>query len=264
MPQKAIVSVSCTSLSESILQKARQFAKKQGLTYSCEQDEQTPYSLHFKDDRVELLINTTAGNTARPNPLSVDFEKGGAGYRHYKNLTIRQPIARAVGISAGTRPSIFDATAGLGGDSFVFASLGCTVLLCERSPIIACLLDDGLRRARQNPDSIGEAAKRMKMFSGDAKTILLTLTEKPHTIYFDPMYPHSRKSALNRIEMRVIRDLVGEDDDSHDTLLLALEHATKRVVVKRPKGADHVGNLKPTHYTTMKNSRFDVYLIPYL
>lgn len=264
MPQKAIVSVSCTSLSDSILQKARRFAKKQNLNFSTIQDEQTPYSLHFSDERVELLINGTTRKAAKPNPLSVDFERGGSGYRHNQNLTIRQPLAKAVGISSGFRPLIFDATAGLGGDGFVFASLGCRVLLCERSPIIATLLDDGLRRALQNSGSIGNAAKRMQLQTGDAKTILTGLNEKPYTIYFDPMYPHSTKSALNRIEMRVIRDLVGEDDDSHETLLLALEHAGRRVVVKRPKGAEHVGNLKPTHSTAMKNSRFDVYLTPYL
>ncbi|WP_163336599.1 class I SAM-dependent methyltransferase [Desulfopila sp. IMCC35008] len=264
MPQKAIVSVSCTSVSISILQKAKLFAKNNGLTFFTKPDTQTPYSLHYTDELVELIINGTSRKTIRPKPLSVDFEKGDIGYRHHQNLTIRQPLAKAVGISSGKRPLIFDATAGLGGDSFVFASLGCKVLLCERSPIIAALLDDGLLRALQNPESIGQAAKRMQLYTGDAKNILATFQEKPHTIYFDPMYPHSKKTALNRIEMRVIRDLVGEDDDSDETLRLALQHAGKRVVVKRPKGAEHVANLKPTHTTAMKNSRFDVYLTPYL
>jgi 16S rRNA (guanine1516-N2)-methyltransferase len=100
--------------------------------------------------------------------------------------------------------------------------------------------------------------------TGETKTVLTEQVEKPHTVYFDPMYPHSGKTALNKIEMRVIRDLVGEDDDSYETLLLALEHAAKRVVVNRPKGEEFVGNIKPTHSTAMKNSRFDVYLIPYL
>lgn len=264
MPQKTIVSVSCTSVSDSILQKAKLFAKNNGLNFSTQPDTHTPYSLHFTDDCVELIINSTTRKEVRAKPILIDFEKGGPGYRHHQNLTIRQPLAKAVGISSGIRPLIFDATAGLGGDGFVFASLGCKVLLCERSPILATLLDDGLRRALHIQGSISQAAKRMKMYTGEAKEILLTLQEKPHTIYFDPMYPHSKKTALNRIEMRVIRDLVGEDDDSHETLFLALHHAGKRVVVKRPKGAEHVANLKPSYIAKMKNSRFDVYLTPYL
>lgn len=264
MPQKAIVSVSCTSVSDSILQKAKLFAKNNGLTFFSEPDTTTPYSLHYTHERVELVINGESGKAVTPKPLFVDFEKGGAAYRHHRNLTIRQPLAKAVGISSGIRPLIFDATAGLGGDGFVFASLGCKVLLCERSPIIAALLEDGILRGLQNPGSIGQAVKRMHLYPGDAKGILTTLPEKPHTIYFDPMYPHSKKTALNRIEMRVIRDLVGEDDDAAETLRLALQHAGKRVVVKRPKGAEHVASLKPTYTTDMKNSRFDIYLTPYL
>ncbi len=56
--------------------------------------------------------------------LFVDFVNGKNGYRLAHNCTIRQPLARAVGIKPGIRPTVIDATAGLGGDGFVLASLG--------------------------------------------------------------------------------------------------------------------------------------------
>ena len=51
---------------------------------------------------------------------------------------------RAVGIQPGIRPTLLDATAGLGRDAFVLAELGCTLTLIERQPLIAALLEDGL------------------------------------------------------------------------------------------------------------------------
>jgi 16S rRNA (guanine1516-N2)-methyltransferase len=47
---------------------------------------------------------------------------------------------------------VLDATAGLGKDAFVLASLGCQMTLIERQPLIAALLEDGLARARADEE----------------------------------------------------------------------------------------------------------------
>ena len=47
-------------------------------------------------------------------------------------------LGRAVGVKAGLKPVVWDATGGLGRDAFVLADLGCRVMLCER--VSACLL----------------------------------------------------------------------------------------------------------------------------
>ena len=65
-------------------------------------------------------------------------------------------IAKAVGIAQGVRPQVLDATAGLGKDAFVLASLGCQMTLIERQPLIAALLEDGLARARGD-DEVGRS-----------------------------------------------------------------------------------------------------------
>jgi 16S rRNA (guanine1516-N2)-methyltransferase len=195
------------------------------------------------------------------SPLFVDFLGGGTAYRHARNCTIKQPLARAVGIRSGFRPDIFDATAGLGGDGFVLACLGCQVLLNERSPIVAALLEDGLRLAATDPRTAEITETRIRLVTGDSRENLKGLDHPPYTVYLDPMYPHSPKSALNKKAMRMIRDIVGDDTDGSELLETALAHAGNRVVVKRPKGAELLGGKTPSHQILMKNSRYDVYLI---
>ena len=254
------VSVSCTALSSTFLQKARELCQKLGLPLVDFRAATTPYLLDYSDSGLSLHQLATGGSPGKP--MHIDFTRGSTAYRHHRNCTIRQPIARAAGIKPGFRPTIFDATAGLGEDGFVFASLGCRVTMCERSPILWALLADGLARAAEEPGSIGEAVARIDLHLGSAHELLNTVSESPFTIYFDPMYPHPVKSALHKKEMRIVRDLVGDDMDAATVLDRLFSQAANRVVVKRPKGAERLGKRIPTHSINMKNSRFDVYLVP--
>ena len=261
MANDTTICISSTSVSQSILQKAKSLAKNLSLPLSSDDTEDFNYLLVCTEHGLELQANSPEKGGIRENPLIVDFVGGANRYRYEKNSTINQPIARAVGIKSGFRPTIVDGTAGLGGDSFVFASLGCTVTMCERSPIIAALLEDGLNRALAGDERIAKIMSHMKLLQGDTCALLSQLEAKPYTVYLDPMYPHSTKSALNKKEMRYLRDLVGDDDDSSIMLQCALTNCTNRVVVKRPKGAPCVKGPKPSHEIRMKNSRFDVYLV---
>ena len=82
-----------------------------------------------------------------PGPVRVDFVEGAVAHRRLFGGGAGQMIAKAVGVQAGVRPRVLDATAGLGRDAFVLASLGCQMTLIERQPLIAALLEDGLARA---------------------------------------------------------------------------------------------------------------------
>ncbi|TOM58423.1 16S rRNA (guanine(1516)-N(2))-methyltransferase, partial [Vibrio parahaemolyticus] len=89
---------------------------------------------------------------------------------------------------------VIDATAGLGRDAFVLASLGCRVRMLERHPVVAALLDDGLQRGYQDAE-IGKWLKeRMSLIHASSITALKEVTHAPDVIYLDPMYPHRQKS----------------------------------------------------------------------
>ena len=99
------------------------------------------------------------------------------------------------------------------------------------------------------------------MIQTDAISFLQSLTKdhSPHVIYLDPMYPHRKKSALVKKEMRFFRALVGEDEDAGDLLDVALRCATTRVVVKRPRRGESLPGPPPTRTILGKSTRYDVY-----
>lgn len=193
-------------------------------------------------------------------PLRIDFLSGKIAFRTLKSTNKNELIAKAVGVKGTFRPSVIDATAGLGRDAFLLASLGCQVIMLERSPILAALLQDGIERL--NSQIIEQQDFAFKLLLGDAKDYLenLTIDEFPDVIYLDPMYPERKKSALVKKEMRILRDLVGDDPDFEKLFLLALRRTNNRVVVKRPRYATHSNKRKPNIIFTGKTTRFDVYL----
>ena len=194
-----------------------------------------------------------------PGAVRVDFVEGAVAHRRLFGGGTGQMIAKAVGVQPGVRPHVLDATAGLGRDAFVLASLGCSMTLIERQPLIAALLEDGLARARQSAE-VAPIAAQMRLLQGNAIELLSAWTdEAPQVIYLDPMFPHRDKSALVKKEMRLFRPLVGDDLDAPALLAAALALASHRVVVKRPRKAPCIEGAKPSYVLEGKSSRYDIY-----
>ena len=194
-----------------------------------------------------------------PGPIRVDFLEGAVAHRRQFGGGSGQMIAKAAGLQPGVRPSVLDATAGLGRDAFVLAQLGCPVTLIERQPLIAALLEDGLRRARADAE-VGAIVARMRLLRGDAIEAMRAWEgEAPQVIYLDPMFPHRDKSAQVKKEMRLFRPLAGADDDAPALLAAALALATHRVVVKRPRKAPAIAGATPGYALEGNSSRFDIY-----
>ncbi|MGQ4878731.1 class I SAM-dependent methyltransferase [Billgrantia sp. LNSP4103-1] len=205
-----------------------------------------------------------AGDPARyGKPLRVDFAEGRAAHRRRFGGGRGQLVARACGLAAGVTPGVIDATAGLGRDAFVLASLGAEVLLIERVAAIHALLDDGLARAAGDPE-LAPIVARMHLAQGDAIHELGALVASagvPHqVVHLDPMFPHREKSALVKKEMRLFRELAGDDIDAPRLLEAALDVATHRVVVKRPRKAPPIEGPMPQHVIEGKTSRYDLYV----
>jgi len=194
-------------------------------------------------------------------PIYVDFVRGRAAHRRRFGGGRSQPLARAMGLNKGRALSVVDATAGLGRDAFVLACLGCTVWMVERSPILAALLRDGLRRAASDPEIGPAVSERLRLVAADSRDFLMGLAEhqRPDVVYLDPMYPHRRKSALVKKEMRALRQVVGTDEDAPELLAVALRRVTRRVVVKRPRSAPMLSGPPPGFQILSPNTRFDIY-----
>jgi len=217
------------------------------------------------DDDAALLLMThqngrleiTQPGKRAPGPVFIDFVSGRSAHRRQFGGGRGQPLARALGLKGGKKPTVIDATAGLGRDAFVLATLGCQVTLIERSLVIAALLEDGLQRALQDGET-AEIASQMQLLQGDA-ALLITEQACPDVIYLDPMYPESGKKAQVKKEMQLFRQLVGPDLDSEALLEVALAHALKRVVVKRPAKATPLDGPQPSASVSSPNTRYDLY-----
>ncbi len=213
---------------------------------------------HFEYDHQQRLQVTLP----EKKQIMIDFLSGKVNHRWRYGGGKNQLLAKACGLKNQKNQkeplSILDATAGFGEDGVILASLGCQMTLLERSPIIARLLIDATNRLLQQ-----EPSMQITVIAIDAFTHIKTLKPSmlPDIIYLDPMFPERKKSALVKAPMRLLKTIVGEDQDADQLLPLAMQFAKKRVVVKRPKLAPQLNQASPNITYTGKSCRFDVYLI---
>ena len=205
----------------------------------------------------ELAVQRTG---SKEKPVVVDFVGGRAGHRRKFGGGKGQDIAKAVGLNKCGKSSVLDATSGLGRDAFVLASLGCNVTMIERSPVVAALLEDGLRRALEYRD-VSPIAEQMSLLKGNAIELMQVSKNRYNVVYLDPMFPHRETSALVKKEMRLFQDLLGDDLDADQLLEPALDLAEYRVVVKRPRLAQDLNGQAPTYRLEGKACRYDIYAL---
>lgn len=197
--------------------------------------------------------------TSEPDELVCDFIGGAVGHRFRHGGGRGQALPKAVGMKNGKTPDVVDATAGLGRDAFLLASLGANVTLIERSIVMHDLLRDGMRCAREENLEFQEIIDRMTLLQGDAKELLPDLS--PEVILIDPMHPARKNSALVKKEMLQIRKIVGSDEDSVELMEVALATARNRVVLKWPQRADPMPGVRaPSHQIPGKSTRYDVFM----
>lgn len=191
--------------------------------------------------------------------LIIDFVGGAVGHRFRSKEGKNQALLKAVGFSKGTIPNVVDATAGLGRDSFLMASMGAKVTMIERSKDIHAQLADAMARAAAENDDYAQTIARMTLIHGDSKDLLPGLS--PDVVLVDPMHPPRGNTALVKKEMRILRDIVGVDADQIELMQVALTHAKKRVVLKWPIRADPLPGIRPpSHQIIGKNTRYDVFM----
>ena len=246
-----------------------------------------------------LLEFTEQGLVLRPSAdkgygsIVCDFASSEHSHRRRHGGGNGQAIAKAVGVSGKFAPQVLDLTAGLGGDGFVLASLGCKVCMLERNPIVHSLLADGLSRgvqagreyAQQGDDELAQVISKLSLLEGNAASYLSSLVDnlakldiegeaelgeelseepkvwRPDVVYVDPMFPLRKKSAKVKKAMQAFHAIVGTDPDADDLLANALKVARYRVVVKRPTGAGFLAETKPNYSLEGKSTRYDIYAL---
>lgn len=180
--------------------------------------------------------------------LSLDM-RSGAG------RSLRAPLFKAIGLKRGRRPRVLDATAGYGTDTWLLAAAGCEVVAIERVDAVF----EALRRSHDaarivEPDIAG----RITLVYGDAREVLGEHVGVD-VVYLDPMFAANRKVKPKRA-MVELAAVVGDDADADQLLDAALGVASRRVVVKRVRGAKPLGNVEPNVRYDGRGFRLDMYL----
>ena len=171
----------------------------------------------------------------------------------HKHSPYSQPLAKALGVKKGRpRPTVFDATAGTLKDSLLIVALGCQVVASDRSPVAQALIINALKFF---------PVQGLEFLPIDAKEALKT-REDFDVLYYDPMYELKNEKAAPRKEMRIFRDLVGQDRDAKESAQIFFEFIKdqkKRLVIKRSSKSRPL--LKaPAISFGQKSTLYDVYL----
>ena len=146
-------------------------------------------------------------------------------------------IARACNLS--DKPSLIDATAGLGHDSLLMAHLGAQVTLLERHPIHFTLLEDAKRQAADDPFLASVVARIQLVFTDSADYLRDCIAQGKvvDVVYLDPMFPQrdqhqqaQKKQAQVKKQMQLLHLLLPEDGemDLGDHLLGLAQQIAKR------------------------------------
>lgn len=208
------------------------------------------FSFHLYFENGKLTLRDPQGRK-----LNIDFDENHLDYIRQKHRGKNELLAKALGHSKGYR-RVLDLSVGLGIDSVFLCQLGFQVQGVERSPLLFSLLSEAFARTNQR------VLQGYQLFHSDSLQFLKSQKEicQVDSIYFDPMYPHKKKSALPKQEMVIFRELVGDDEDASLVLAEAMKWPVHRVVVKRPLQAEE---LLPgvTHAFEGKVVRYDTYVL---
>jgi len=238
---------------------ARKLALRLGVPFLVGEDppgeDRCRWLLFFEEDTLFLHNHEHDFNPIAVDYLESDFQ------RRWKGISRNDLLLKAIGVKKGVR-TVCDPTCGLGYDAFLFATLrDLEVTTCERNPVVAELVMNALLRIKD----MGRFEEFPLYFHfGDGIRFLEAAGERSFdAVYIDPMYPREDgRSAKQKKEMLLLRDLVGHDQDAPALFAAAWRAARRRVVVKRPDDAEPIvgAGREPDAVIEGKTVRYDIYL----
>ena len=139
-----------------------------------------------------------------------------------------------------------------GKDAFEIASRYNSIKIVEKVPWVHYLLKEGIRDFSQESD----------VFSGLQLELLdsteLLANESFEVIYLDPMFDTKLKKSESKKDIQLLKECLPDQQDNN-LLLVALESARNRVIVKRHPKLDYLLGKKPNFSITSKLIRYDIY-----
>lgn len=163
----------------------------------------------------------------------------------FKNSIYKELLAKAIGYKKGKeKPKVLDATGGTLKDSLLLLSIGADLIVCERNPISAALISNAISQNNLNLEFY-YGSSNDKVFDADVA-------------YYDPMYDHTNSKSLAKKEMRIFREVIGQDQDQVKVAEFLLQNYS-RLVIKRSIKAPSILE-KPSIVFKGKSTRYDVYL----
>ncbi|MDA9131183.1 class I SAM-dependent methyltransferase [Gammaproteobacteria bacterium] len=238
--------------SEIYKDKAKDLAKFLGMSASNEPIKKDQAYLELG----ELGLSFFHPDARAKNALNLDFQSGSSGWR-LKRADHEKLIKKALGKS--DKPlKILDCTAGLLQDSLLFLTLGHHVTAIEQSKIVFLLLQDAIARASRSNKGI---FANLKLLQGNAVGYAQEASAFD-VIYFDPMYPPSKKTALGSGQLEYLSKILETEsmtnDPQEDFEVLQLI-PVKKMIVKRPIKAEAFAS-GINYQVSGKTTRYDVYI----
>ena len=188
------------------------------------------------------------------NKFQIDFNSGSTGWR-IKRADHEKLIKKALGKSEHPL-NILDCTAGMLQDTLLFLYLGHQVTALEQSKILFHLLQDGISRSQDQ-----NIFKKLELIHTNACSYAAQ-AKNFDVIYFDPMYPSTKKHALSSGKLDYISKILETESIDNNPLkdfeVLQLIPA-KKIVVKRPIKVDSFSS-KINYQVLGKTTRFDIYV----
>ena len=223
----------------------------------------------------EALTKLLACAQARASELSIKVNESGVdirlsdaqlGFEHSfisGALPVRarqstQALIKACSNKQRNIKTVLDLTAGWGVDGYILAQHGQNVTLLEQNELVQAIVAFSLQQLAADPEK-GELAQRLRIINAEALDYLNGLGEQSYDcIYLDPMFAAHKSGAKPAKEMQILQALT-DNTAIESCFELALQHARKRVVVKRAAKAPTLTSLEPDMVQRAKSIRFDVY-----
>jgi 16S rRNA (guanine1516-N2)-methyltransferase len=200
-----------------------------------------------------LQLGFTHAEFSDFSPLSFDWVTILKGYKSsfFTRSVKDESFYKALGLNKNPHPVVADATLGTGKDTLFLAYLGAQVISYERNPWVYLLASDALKRLHENHEWATLANKIEIRFG--------SINSSWDYIYYDPMFPEKKKSALPPKEMQIFKKLVGDDQDQIKLAAELLALTKARLLVKRPTWAEPILP-KPHMSYESKLMRVDTYV----